>query len=346
MNSNYLVLGYFGFITNQLDGQTVKTRNIYQLLKLKENEIGKVSYFDTQQFQKNKLFVIVMFWKVLINNRLIYIPAHNNFTYLFPVIFLLSKLKRVKITYIVVGGWLNEYIVNKRIHRFMLSKIQVILPQTKKLTDALKSNYNLKNVQQLNNYRLNSFVPNFVKKSNSFKIVFMARINKFKGIENVFKLAERIAEDANFEKNITIDFYGQISAEDKSYFFKELNRFNNVFYKGQLEPFEIYSNLEKYDVLVLPTFYIGEGFPGSILDAYISGIPVIVSNWKELPEFVDHNETGFIFDLNNNIELYNYIIKLYENPKLLANMKQNAYNKSKEYSSESAWKILKPYLIK
>ena len=123
-------------------------------------------------------------------------------------------------------------------------------------------------------------------------------------------------------------------------------QFNNVFYHGHLEPSEIYSKLENYDVLILPTFFPDEGFPGSILDAYISGIPVVVSNWKDLPSFVDHGKTGFVFDLNNNIEFYNYIIKLYENPTLLANMKQKAFDKSKEYSSESAWKILKPYLIK
>ena len=178
MKSNYLVLGFFGYSTNQLCGQSVKTRNIYELLNLKKDEIGKITYFDTQQFKKNKLWVIVMFWKILISDRLVYLPAQNSFTYLFPLIFVLSKLRGIKITHVVVGSWLDNYLENKCIYRFMLSKIQVSLPQTKQLVETLKCDYNLTNVQQLNNFRLNSFVPKFKIKNNSFKIVFMARINK------------------------------------------------------------------------------------------------------------------------------------------------------------------------
>ena len=31
-----LVIGYFGYKSNQLDGQTIKTRNVYKLIKLKK----------------------------------------------------------------------------------------------------------------------------------------------------------------------------------------------------------------------------------------------------------------------------------------------------------------------
>ena len=46
-----LVLGYFGYNTNQLDGQTVKTRDIYRLVE--EQAGGKVDYYDTEDFQFN-----------------------------------------------------------------------------------------------------------------------------------------------------------------------------------------------------------------------------------------------------------------------------------------------------
>ena len=62
-----LVLGYFGFDNNQLCGQTVKTRNIFNLIKRHETEVGEVIYFDTQIFQKNWLQGFNMFWKIILS---------------------------------------------------------------------------------------------------------------------------------------------------------------------------------------------------------------------------------------------------------------------------------------
>jgi glycosyltransferase involved in cell wall biosynthesis len=336
-----LVLGFFGFKNNQLCGQTVKTRNIYNLLKNHEKEIGEVIYFDTQIFKHNWLEGFNMLWKVAICKKLVYLPAQNNFKYLFPFIYLITKLTRVDIVHVVVGSWLDYFLLNKPFHCYMLKKILISLPQTNKTCQILKHEYNILNVQQLNNFRISNFIFQSNKGHGTFKVVFMARINKLKGISHVFELAEKFIEN---NKDITVDFFGQINSDDKNYFFQNINRLKNVCYNGHLDPSEINNKLQEYDVLVLPTSFPDEGFPGSILDAYIAGIPVIVTNWKHLPEFVDEGKTGFLIDLNNISEMYNYCIKLYENPSLLNQMKKHALEKSKEYSSDKAWKILKNYI--
>lgn len=46
-----LVFGYFGYVTNQLDGQTIKTREIYELIK--SHDEYDVCYADTQEFREN-----------------------------------------------------------------------------------------------------------------------------------------------------------------------------------------------------------------------------------------------------------------------------------------------------
>ena len=45
MKSKVFVIGTFGYFNNQLDGQTVKTRNIFNLIKSKHN--GDVTCIDT-----------------------------------------------------------------------------------------------------------------------------------------------------------------------------------------------------------------------------------------------------------------------------------------------------------
>ena len=59
-----LVLGYFGYQTNQLDGQTVKTRDVYRLAKEQLTNCD-VEYFDTQSLHKSKLLLFKMFFKVM-----------------------------------------------------------------------------------------------------------------------------------------------------------------------------------------------------------------------------------------------------------------------------------------
>jgi|SRR5665648_36735 len=345
MKNKVLVLGYFGYATNQLDGQTVKTLSVYELLKSKEKELGTVSYFDTQQFQYSKLSFFKMFSSLVKCNKLIYLPAHNNLKYIFPLLFIFSKLKRIEIIYIVIGGWVDEFLQSKKMHIAMLSKIKGIFTESNQMTNNLIDQYNFKNVLTFPNFRLHSFIPSFKIDTNRFKIAYMARIFKEKGIDIVFRLADYVQKTYGNEHSISIDFYGPIQKDEENYFREQLDKYDFVSYKCILEPEQIYVTLEQYDVVVLPTRFFTEGFPGTIMDAYISGVPVVVTRWKYASEFVNHGNSGFLFDLDKEEDFYIYVDRLYNDRSQLLKMKHGAYEKSKEYSSESAWQILKQYLV-
>ena len=97
------------------------------------------------------------------------------------------------------------------------------------------------------------------------------------------------------------------------YFFEEIKKYSNITFNGFTEPDDVHLILSSYDVLVLPTRYKGEGFPGAIIDAYIAGLPVVVSKWRDIPSFVDEGVTGYIYNLENEKEFYDYLIKMGEN---------------------------------
>lgn len=346
MKYKVLVLGYFGYITSQTDGQTIKTRNIYELLKYKNKNIFIVNYFDTESFKKNKLLIFKMVWMILFSYKLVYVPAVNNLKYIFPFIYVICKIKRIDILYFVVGGWLADYLENKNFYIFLLSKIRGIFTESEQLKSLLIKKYKFNNVTVFQNFRIHSFIPSFHQHKDDFKIVFMARINRMKGIDTIFRLAERIENQYGKYHQIIIDFWGPIEQKDEVFFRKKIEEFTFINYKGILDPEQIYATLTTYDLSLLPTRYITEGFPGTILDSYISGIPVIVSNWKYASEFVEQGKTGFIFDLDKEDEFYYYVDKLYKNRNVLLEMKQNAFKKSQMYSSESAWLIIQNYFIK
>ncbi|NKI25227.1 glycosyltransferase [Arenibacter sp. 6A1] len=338
-----LVLGYFGYKNNQLDGQTVKTRNIFTLIKSKEGVFfKKVSFFDTQKFQISKINLLKAFKAISKSNLLYYLPAHNNLKYLFPFIFIYCKLFRVKIHYIVVGGWLTEYLKNKPLHRWMLAKVNGIYPQTIELTKNLKQDYNFENVHQLHNFRIvetNTIIPN---KSERIRLVFMARVHPLKGIDTIFKVAEELIKKEI--KNVEIDIYGPIFYDYKNDFKLHLNKNSLVSYKGVLQPNEIYCTLVKYNLMLFPTQFFTEGFPGSILDSYIAKVPVIATKWKYADEFIENGSSGIIVDFGSDDMFISETIKLIQSPSILKELKTGAANQAENYSPERAWEILKNQL--
>ncbi|MBP1629399.1 MAG: glycosyltransferase [Bacteroidetes bacterium] len=339
MEKKILVVGYFGYKTNQLDGQTVKTRNIYELF-LRQNQ--RVNYIDTQTLRSEGFISLFNSLKKIITcNIFIYLPAHNNLKYLFPLFFILSKCFRFKIIYIVVGGWLVEFISNKPLHRFFLKNIFQIFTENQLMNRQLSEKYKIFNSTKIPNFRYGDFIPKIkILNEHKLKIVFMARINKKKGLDIVFSIADLILKN-KYHNQISIDFYGPINQEDNEYFKSNLNKYDFICYNGVIQPDTIPNTLNNYDILLFPTHYYTEGFPGSILDSYRAGIPVIVSKWKHADEFVIDGETGFIVPFDNNVDyIWSKIIFIYNNPRVLFEMKNKAYIESLKYTSEVAWEII------
>lgn len=338
-----LVLGFFGYETNQLDGQTVKTRMVYRLL----NEEGgdRVVYFDMQKLKKHKAAVFELIKLVFICRYIVYLPARRNLTFIFPVLFLVCFLMRKRISYFVIGGWLPAYAGRKRYIRVLLRYIQHIFVETRAMEKQLTGQLGFRNVAIFPNFRFFNFTPKPLGNREEFRMVFMSRVTRLKGVDVIFRMAERLQAEANV-KRIVIDFYGPVNDQEKEWFLAEVEKFNGmVSYKGKLQPEQIFEALSQYDVMLFPTRYPGEGCPGAIIDAYISGIPVIASDWKYNSEFVEDGVTGIIYDPGNEDSFLASVHELMADMDKLSRMKKAAVFKSREYSQDIAKQLMVKYDI-
>ena len=334
---NILVIGYFGYLNNQLDGQTIRTRSIYELLDKNIDNNIKLNFFDTQQFKANKLYLFKLIYLLLKSNLVFDIAAHNNIKYLFILIFFICKLKRTKLNIVAVGGWLSNFIQDKPLHQQLLSRVNNLFVQTENLSRSLKNNYNFSNVVVLNNFRNVEYPVISSSVNHVLKLVFFARVQPMKGVDLIFKLSEKIRQE-NIS-NVEIDIYGPISDFYQKDFDKSLSE-SNVKYCGVLQPNNIHAVLADYDFMLFPTKYFTEGFPGSILDSYISGVPVIATNWLNAKEFIDNDETGYIVEFDNDEKFIEKTIYLLKYPELIRKLKENVIKKRYLYSPEEAWKTL------
>jgi glycosyltransferase involved in cell wall biosynthesis len=67
-----------------------------------------------------------------------------------------------------------------------------------------------------------------------------------------------------------------------------------VFYHGTLAPAAVQVEFAAADVLLFPTYHAGEGYPGTLVEAAMVGLPVVASRWQALPEMFPNSELLFI----------------------------------------------------
>lgn len=338
----YLVIGNFASITNKLCGQSVKTRNIFNLAK---EIVPTIDCFDTQKIKYNKFSIFLMLWKFCRSNYVIYLPAAGNMTWLFPIFYILSIVSRTYILQFEIGNWMVDLLANKPIHRWMLKGIKQFYAETEKSKKELKHLYGLENISVFSNFRYFDFErENCICDNSILKLVFCARINRKKGLDMIFSLGDYLIEEKK-EKSVSITFYGPIFEKDEEYFWRNLNKYSFMKYDGMLQQDEISEKLQYFDCMLLPTQYYTEGLPGSIIDAYIVGIPVIVTKWKNAEEFVVNNITGIIIPFQDGQNEFNQaVVDLMNNKEKLQYLKDNAYHYRYKFHSSSAKLHLKRIL--
>lgn len=96
--------------------------------------------------------------------------------------------------------------------------------------------------------------------------------------------------------------------------------------------------------MLFPTHFPTEGIPGSVLDAYIAGIPVVASDWTYARELIENGKTGIIIPFEDNQEKFNSACEsLLNEPEKLNKMKEFARERTVEYHADNAKRILSEY---
>ena len=155
-------------------------------------------------------------------------------------------------------------------------------------------------------------IGRIIKEKGVFEYCEAARIVKQKYPNTRFVLL------GGFDKSI-----GAIKPEDIQPY---IDDGTIVFHSETKDPVAFY---QQASVFVLPSFY-REGLPRTILEAMSCGRPVITTDWPGCREPIVNEKNGFLIPIRNINALVEKINYLVSNPKVLADMSYNAFQRCKE----------------
>lgn len=293
MNEKILFIGGCGHGKETVNG--VSAKNYFLLSRIRELYYN-VKTVDTDGWKRNPLILLrLVLFLIIFQRYKIIISLNTPSAYKFVKVAYRLFPKR-HICYFVIGGVIADYLKEGKMSPEPFRCVNWFLVESNKMKDDMKA-LGFTNVLRVPNFKNIPAIPKkkIIDEREGIRFVFLSRIIPEKGCNDIID-AFTILNQEGWKEHISVDFYGQIDKTYKSRFMQRLSETENAFYRGfiDLRNADNYSTLATYHVMLFPTFWHGEGFPGIIIDAFIAGLPVIASDWGHNRELVDEGDTGLI----------------------------------------------------
>lgn len=297
-------------------GETMKN----QLLIQKLESLGvRCTQIDFKNWKKHP-WVFLKLLLSLVMKRKATLVLTSSASNVYPLMKLLTISHwKMNCIHWVIGGNLGDCIKKGKYEIKYLNYASHTLVESPLMVSEL-SQLGLKNVEQVPNFKPIFYYPSIEKKilrqksdASPIRFVFLSRIMPEKGCKYILEAA-KILNERGFNNQYSVDFYGKIAESYESEFRTILSNLPNVNYEGFLNLRENagYDKLAEYDVMLFPTFWRGEGFAGVFMDAFISGVPMIVTDWAHNNQFMKDDENALfipVHDINALTKKMRYCIE-------------------------------------
>ena len=340
------IIGLFCMGKTIADGQSIKTRIVACEIEKNFGE-QQVNLIDTYEWKKNPL---KLFWNcikaVQISDNVVFLTDAGGIK-VFPWLLNLANIfKKRTIHYVVIGGWLIHFVQNHKFLMYCLKKLNGIFVETKVMKKELEK-LGFKNVYLMPNFKdcilLNE--QELPSASEPYRFCMFSRMMKEKGVEDAVNAVQSI--NRSYGRTVcTLDLYGQIDPNQIEWFDRVQKTFSDDIHYYGIVPFDKSVDvLRDYYALLFPTHFYTEGIPGTIIDAYAAGLPVIASEWESVDDILEVGVTGLSYPFEKP-ECLEECLKIFiKTPEKVYEMKKNCLKKAEQYLPDSVIDVLLSELV-
>lgn len=229
---------------------------------------------------------------------------------------------------IAMGGMIQECTKTDKQLKGNLIKLGSVWVETEGMKNSLEEQ-GFTNIKIFPNCRSERDCKNPSEMNDEIRYVFFSRICREKGVDEIIEATPKLKGEWS------LDFYGEVATDYKEEFLNYVNSFPNVKYHGVYDSTlnTVYEELNQYDVMLLPTKWVGEGVSGTLVESKMAGLMAVATDWNFNSEVVRPDE-GIVYKGELSEALNGLTI---ERCKLF---KDNAYASRKRYCTATYKELL------
>ncbi len=287
------IIGHFGGNERHLDGQTVKTKTLYD--ELAKVGLANMVVVDTWLNNSNKPKLLADALKcIACCEKIVLIVSRGGLGVFLPMLYWAKKVLGREVYLDVIGGNTAELIEKNPAWLRYMAAFDSIWVETRGLEGEL-GRIGLTNIEVIPNFKnLNIVDPAESEKGPGFRFCTFSRVTREKGVADAARAVAQ-TRSALGREDLFLDIWGPVEDGFKRELDALLEEMPFVAYKGCVDYEDSVSVVRREDVLLFPTRWEGEGFPGTVVDAFAAGIPVVASDWNANAEIIGHMKTGLIY---------------------------------------------------
>lgn len=329
-------IGHFGGSLDFFDGQTVKTKNIFEGLKRFSTDLS-LSKLDTFQWKKKPFSFLKKVMNSIKSSDIIVVSVSlNGLRILIPLIVFINIFYRKRVHYFEIGG---------SVYKAMRFNI-IFEAAFKHLTSINLENHATVNFLRERGFHNAHLVKNFkfidkCKAVSSLEgkfplnLIYFARVSEKKGVLNIIAGIRKVNHHYN-SMVFTLDIYGAIEEDFKKEFFSILeSEESKAFrYLGTVPSEQSVEVIKDYFLLVFPTKHFDEGIPGTLIDSLYAGVPILSSRYGTCCEVIREGVNGITYNFEDDSDLFSKLKYIFENRDKITLMKKNCLTEADKYSPE------------
>lgn len=330
------IVGHFDWQGNNMIGAVIKARNIYYEL-IKRYSADSVGDIDIYGWKEKKFRILINIIYAFTVSRNIVLVCSNTSIILSKIIEILKRMTKCKVHYCVVGADMPDLLSENKYQIQHLKSIDMFYVETRTCMNRFKE-LGLVNVKLLLNFKDIEPIDKkniFLWNDQIYRFCTLSRVTREKGISDAINAICSINKE-NGTVLCSLDVYGPIDDGYSEEFNNLVDSNKEINYCGIIDSKITVSTICQYYCLIFPTRYTTEGIPGTIIDSFASGKPVICSCWPSCKEIVVDGYNGFIYKFRNSEALKETIEYTIKNRSTVYKASVNALESFKRFQSNTA----------
>lgn len=337
------VVGNYGDKKKLTDGQSIKTAELYDslLCTYGPNNVGKVNLYS-----KNKLTLsFKLLYALIKSDNLIVLVSVNGRKTVIPLLVALNKIFHKKIYHSLIGSTTHKTLDENKKYVKIYNALAGNWAETT-TEQQLLAQRGLRNVSVVRNFKnLDVLTPDKMEYivSEPFPLCTFSRVEELKGIPNIVHAVKKVNKICG-RTVYTLDIYGKVMNHYEEDFDKLKMEFGTAIrYRGVVDYNKSVETLKHYYLLVFPTRYYTEGIPGTLLDAFSAGVPVLSAEWESCHDIMNEN-VGIIYSFDNDDALVDALLYAANNPSAVNRLKEACLLEAKKYTPNEVINEIAKYL--